>query len=95
MSWHTRLGNDLVLYLEVKPGSRNDVVDGIRADRLRVRIKAPPVDGKANNQLLKFIAGEFGVPKSNVEITRGITGKVKTLVIHRPAAYPDWFEILC
>ena len=92
--WYSTREDTLTLQLEVKPGRRNDSIEGLFADRLKVKIKAPPVAGSANNYLIKFFAREFKVTKSNVEITRGRHSRTKTLVIHHPASYPDWFNSL-
>lgn len=54
--------------------SKNELAD-VQEDRIKVRITAPPVDGKANEGLVKFIAKTFGVAKSHVLIATGETGK--------------------
>ncbi len=60
--------------------SQNEVVsfkDGV----LRVRIAAPPVKGKANQELIKFLSDVLGVSKSNLTIEKGLTSKNKTVAI--------------
>jgi uncharacterized protein (TIGR00251 family) len=50
-------------------------------DRLRVAVNAPPVDGKANEAVVRTLAAALGVPRSAVEIVRGETGRRKTVRI--------------
>ncbi len=75
------------LHIRVKPNSKKDELsiepDGI----IQVRIKAPPVDGKANKYLIGFLAGFFGVPKSKITLLKGTTNKFKTLEIEADEGY--------
>ena len=48
----------------------------------RLKIKAPPVDGKANEEIRRFLAELFNLPKSMVELKSGHTGRIKTAEIH-------------
>ena len=57
-------------------------------DRLKISITAPPVDGKANAHLVKFLAGQFGVAKSQVSIVSGESGRDKTVRVSQPARVP-------
>ena len=62
--------------------SKNEIV-GWQADgRLKIKITAPPVDGRANAALIDFLAKHFRVPKSTIEILRGTTIPEKTLRFH-------------
>ena len=49
----------------------------------KARLAAPPVDGKANEALIALLSKEFGVPKRNIEIIKGMTSKQKVVVIDR------------
>jgi uncharacterized protein (TIGR00251 family) len=82
-----REGSDLLLHLRVQPRASKDelLVDG---ERLRLRITAPPVDGAANNHLIRFLAKTFGVSNSRVEIVRGLSGREKTVRIIEPTVIP-------
>lgn len=62
---------DLLLELRIQPRASDSGFAGRFGDRVRVRLKAPPVDGRANEALVEFLAREFGVPKSAVTIERG------------------------
>jgi uncharacterized protein (TIGR00251 family) len=85
-------GEDLILSVVVQPRASHNAVVGIHGDRIKVRLTAPPVDGKANQMLVKFIAKLFGVAPSRVSLEQGQTAKTKTLRIHRPAKLPDFIE---
>lgn len=61
--------------------SRNDVV-GIHGDALKIALTAPPVDGKANKELLKFLAKYFSLSKSGIQITAGESSRSKTILIN-------------
>lgn len=86
-AWHRWDGADLVLVLRVQPrASRDEMLPD--ADRLRVRITAPPVEGAANAHLLRFLAGCFGVAPSRAELVRGASGREKTVRIQAPKVVP-------
>ena len=92
-AWRREDGDGLVLELHVQPGARRTEVAGIHGAgaqaRLKVRLAAPPVDGKANAELLRFLAGAFGVPRRAVTLLRGETSRQKTVRIESPARRPD------
>lgn len=85
-----RQGEDLILRVRVQPRASRDEVCGLQGEALKIRITAPPVDGKANAHLIRFLAREFGVAKSAVELLSGETGRDKRLRIHAPARLPEW-----
>jgi hypothetical protein len=74
-----------------RPRAARDGVAGLHGGRLRVELKAPPVDGRANERLIGWLAGEFGVPKRAVQIRRGEKGRTKSIAIVAPARTPPWF----
>ena len=69
----------LKVYLQPK-SSRNEIVGPYR-DGIKVKVTAPPVQGKANEALLRLLAKEFGVPSSSVEIVRGHLSREKLIRI--------------
>jgi uncharacterized protein (TIGR00251 family) len=69
------------LKLLVQPCSSISEVTGVHDGRLKVRLAAPPVDGAANEALLKFLAKGLGVPRAGVEITSGAKGRRKTVTV--------------
>ena len=93
-AWCREQGAALVLALHVQPGATRTEVAGAYGEgaqaRLRVRLAAPPVDGKANAELLRFLAAAFGVPRSRVTLVHGERSRQKTVRIDRPALRPEW-----
>ncbi|HSZ24706.1 MAG TPA: DUF167 domain-containing protein [Cytophagaceae bacterium] len=71
----------MTLYIVVKPNSKTDSIGYDEQGNLKVKIKAPPVDGKANQYLIKYLAEVFEVSKSNVEIMKGSNNQHKKVEI--------------
>ena len=88
-AWRREDGEALVLTLHVQPGAKRTQVAGTHGDALKVRLAAPPVDGKANAELLRFLAEVFGVPVRQVTLVRGDSSRQKVTRIERPALRPD------
>lgn len=82
-------GDGLVLRLYIQPKASRDQIVGLHGDELKVAITAPPVDGQANAHLLKFIAKQFRVAKSQVVIEKGELGRHKQLRISQPQQFPE------
>jgi len=70
----------LIQVLVQPRASKNELV-GIHEDSLKIRLAAPPVEGEANKECVKFMAKLLNVPKSGVEILRGHKARRKTLLI--------------
>jgi hypothetical protein len=91
--WRRENGDDVLLMLHVQPGAKRTEVAGVHGEgaeaRLKIRLAAPPVDGKANAELLRFLAAAFAVPLRAVTLLRGETSRQKTVKIMRPALRPD------
>ena len=71
----------VTLDIAVKPRSSREGVGPIQGDRLCVAVNAPPVDGKANEAVVRVLAQTFKVARSAVVIVRGETGRKKTVRI--------------
>jgi uncharacterized protein (TIGR00251 family) len=69
----------LKVYLQPK-SSKNEIIGSYR-DGIKVKITAPPIEGQANEALIRFLAKELGVSPSCIEITRGQHSREKTLKI--------------
>ncbi|MDF0532792.1 YggU family protein [Shewanella yunxiaonensis] len=85
---------DLLLCLYIQPKASRDQWVGIHGDELKVAITAPPVDGKANAHLEKWLAKAFRVPKSQVQIVKGELGRHKQIRIVSPNEIPDVIQQL-
>ena len=84
--WGTK--EQLTLFCHLQPRASNNEFAGQHGERLKVRITAPPVDGKANTQLIKFIAQQFGAAKTRVSISCGESGRHKIVQIKQPGVLP-------
>lgn len=72
----------VLLNLRVSPRARNTSLDGTYGEgALKIRIVAPPVDGRANAELEDFLAELFGVAASSIEVVRGASGKDKVVLL--------------
>jgi hypothetical protein len=72
---------DLTIKIYLQPkASRNEIVGPYR-DGIKVRVTAPPVEGKANEELLRFLAKEWRISLSHIEMIRGHHSREKTLRI--------------
>lgn len=70
----------LIVSLRISPNaSKNEIIK--TDDGVKIKITAPPVDGKANKCLIEFLSKLFKIPKSSIEILRGETSKEKTLLL--------------
>jgi uncharacterized protein len=71
----------VILELHVQPGAKRSEFAGEHGDRMKLRLAAPAVEGKANEALIEFLAGYFGVPKRNVRIASGLKSRQKRVII--------------
>ena len=67
--------------VKVKPNSKQQKIEESEDGTLIVHLKSPPVDGKANNELIELLAKKFNVPKSKIIIKSGLSSKIKTIEI--------------
>ncbi|GAB3909355.1 DUF167 family protein YggU [Larkinella knui] len=72
----------MVLHIKVKPGSKIDKLFFDAAGQLNAKIKAPAQDGKANAYLVDYLARQFGISKSSIELVSGFTNPHKRLEIN-------------
>lgn len=71
----------MILDLHVQPGAKRSEFAGEHGGRMKLRLAAPAVDGKANEALIEFLAAYFGVPKRNVRIAAGLKSRQKRVII--------------
>jgi uncharacterized protein (TIGR00251 family) len=71
----------VILDLHVQPGAARTELAGKHGERLKVRLQARAVDGKANDDLIEFLAAHFGVPRRNVRIVSGLKSRQKRVEI--------------
>ncbi|HEB97395.1 MAG TPA: YggU family protein [Sedimenticola thiotaurini] len=87
-SWYRWEGDDLLLSLRVQPRSGRDAFVAPHGDHYKVRITAPPVEGRANAHLIRFLAREFGVRRSQVQLVTGAGSRCKGVRIQAPRKWP-------
>ena len=71
----------MVLELYVQPGASRSEFAGRHGERIKVRLAARAIDGKANEALVEFLAAHYGVAKRNVRIVAGLKSRRKRVVI--------------
>ena len=76
-----RHGGELLLDLVVSPNARRTRAEGLHDGALRVRLAAPPVDGKANALLLDGLAAQLGRPQRDLRIVRGASARRKRIAL--------------
>ena len=69
------------IWIQVKPRSRKEKVETLPDGSLRVFVKEPPIEGKANNAVVQVLAKHFAVPQNAVVIAHGVSGKRKRVEI--------------
>lgn len=79
--WLRESSGRTTLTLHIQPGAKKTEVAGIHGDALKIRLAAPPVDGKANAALIEFVADRLGLAKSAVALKSGQTSRRKVLEI--------------
>ncbi len=83
-----RDGDDILLTVHARPGARQSAFAGLYGEALKVRLAAPAQDGRANLELCRFLAAEFGVSQGAVRLLTGQTSCHKRLRILGVASCP-------
>jgi len=89
--WVRRDGDTWLIAVHAQPGAKRTEIAGLHGESLKIRLAAPPVDGKANETLLRFVAAALGLRRSEVALARGETSREKTV---RVAARADLKKLL-
>lgn len=72
----------IYLFLYIQPGAKSNQWVGLHDKALKLRLKAPAVEGKANKALIAFLSEYFSLPMNQILITKGETSRKKTVFIH-------------
>lgn len=80
-AWCSAVGGGIRLAVQITPNAKRSEVIGLLEDALKIRLQAQPIEGKANEALIRYIADMLDVPKSAVCITHGHTNKRKIIEI--------------
>jgi uncharacterized protein (TIGR00251 family) len=81
VSWIVATKDGVVLTLHIQPGAKKTGIVGLHGEALKIRLAAPPVDGKANAALLAFLAERLNVPKARLELVSGETSRAKRVKV--------------
>ena len=87
--WFQRAGNLLTLALYKQPGSKRSEIVGLHGAALKIRLAAQPIDGRANDALLRFIAACFKVPLRNITLERGGQSRHKCVSVLDSTVAPE------
>jgi uncharacterized protein (TIGR00251 family) len=80
-AWCSAVPGGIRLAVQVAPNAKKSEVAGALGDVLKIRLQAAPIEGKANEALIRYIADMLDVPKSVVHITHGHTSKRKIIEV--------------
>ena len=94
MSFYQWQGKDLVLYVKIQPSASSDALaeiinHAVQHDQIKIRLTSPPVEGKANKQLISFLSTLFSVGRSQIELLSGQSSRNKKVLIRSPQSLPD------
>jgi len=81
MSWIVQTGKGVMVTVHATPRASRNQVQGLHGEALKVRLQAPPVDGKANDSLIRFVAEVLGIPRRDVLLVSGETSRQKRLLV--------------
>lgn len=87
--WYRHNGDVIILTLHVQPGAKRSEIAGLHGDALKIRLAAPPIEGRANDALLKFLAGLFDVPLRQVELKQGGQSRHKVIMVQGSRIAPE------
>ncbi|MBN2298887.1 MAG: DUF167 domain-containing protein [Deltaproteobacteria bacterium] len=79
--WIHSDGSSTILECKIHPNAKKDSIDGIKDNMLCVHLSAPPVEGKANKALVKYISKRLHIAKSKISITHGEKSRIKVLCL--------------
>lgn len=80
----------LTLHVYLQPNASKNAFAGLHDGYLKILVNAPPVEGKANTQLILFLSKLFSVPKNAIQLQQGSYSRYKKVVINGPKRLPDW-----
>ena len=75
------IADGCILAVRLQPAARKNAVTGVHADAVKIALTAPPVDGKANEALIAFLAEALHLPRARIAIVSGLTSRAKQLRI--------------
>ena len=86
--WCRKTPQGWLLALYIQPGAKRSEVAGLHGDALKIRLAAPPLEGRANEALIEFLAQALRIPKRGVTLVKGSTSRQKLVLVAAPGAEP-------
>lgn len=87
--WCRKNADGWLLAIHIQPGAKRSQVAGLHGDALKIRIAAPPLEGRANAALEAFIAEALGTAKSNVSVVKGMQSREKLVAVKDASVLPQ------
>ena len=87
--WCSVIPGGVRLSVQLMPNAKKSEVVGLLDDALKIRLQAVPVEGRANDALVRFLAERLGVARSAVQITHGTLNKRKIIEVHSTRISPE------
>ncbi len=87
-TWCRKTAQGWLIAVHVQPGAKKSAVAGLHGEALKIRIAAPPVEGKANAALIAFVAEMLDVPRRTVSVVKGEASREKLLLVAEAGADP-------
>jgi uncharacterized protein (TIGR00251 family) len=81
MDWIRETAKGLLLPVRAVPRASKNEIQGIHGNALKIRLQAPPVEGRANEALIRFLSDVLDIPRSQLSIASGETGRNKAVLI--------------
>ena len=86
--WYRKTKEGWLISVHAQPGAKKSAVAGLHGESLKIRVAAPPVEGKANEALTAFVAKALGLPRRAVSIVKGESSREKLLLVADASADP-------
>jgi uncharacterized protein (TIGR00251 family) len=93
-AWCSALAGGVRLAVQITPNAKKTEVVGVLDDALKLKLQAQPIEGKANEALIKYLAKALAVPRSAIAITHGQAGRKKLIEIVSATLSPEAVEKL-
>ena len=81
MTWFSKTATGYVVAVHAQPGAKRSEISGLHGGRLKMRIAAPPLEGRANEALIDFLAQRLGLSRSKLRVLKGLQGRTKLVEI--------------
>jgi len=88
-TWYQKIGDIITLTIYVQPGAKHNEIIGMHGEALKIKLATPPIEGRANIALIRYIATLFEVPLSQVTLKRGAKSRHKTIEVHASQIDPE------